>query len=481
MYFPWWYVPGFTAPMLIAVIATLHVLVAHYAVGGGFFLAREVSYAYRTNDREYLAYLRRHARFFILLTVVFGAITGVGIWWTIGLSSPLATGVLIQTFVFGWATEWVFFVLELTSAFLFLYCWGRIPAWLHQTLGWIYAWAAWVSLVLITGITSFMLHPGEWPITQRFWHGFLNPQFWPQVVARTGGAFLLASLYVYFHASIFLEDGRLRTLVQGRSGLPVGLGVLLVGLGVGWGFLTLPVSARAVIESAPVITVFTLLFIALTGLVLLLIFVGPLRFPQWLNPAFASVLLLMGLGSFSLAEFIREAIRKPYVVYNVVLGNQIFTRDVNRLRREGLLQSGVWTKVYLAKRYPHLVEGGQVLYERFATLSADERLDLGRTVFLYHCNDCHATRYGYSAVAPLLRGMDKSKIKELVLNLNDPYFYMPPWCGREEEADVLAEYLASIAPPAPTGMAAADGDGAGDDRAISASAAAHIGQAQERW
>ena len=67
----------------------------------------------------YLDYLKRHARFFILLTVVFGAITGVGIWWTIGLTSPLATEVLIRTFVFGWATEWVFFVVEITSAFIF--------------------------------------------------------------------------------------------------------------------------------------------------------------------------------------------------------------------------------------------------------------------------------------------------------------------------------------------------------------------------
>ena len=79
MHYPWWYVPYLTAPMLIAVIAVVHVLVSHYAVGGGLFLAVEVGYAYRTGDRRYLDYLKRHAAFFILLTVVFGAITGVGI------------------------------------------------------------------------------------------------------------------------------------------------------------------------------------------------------------------------------------------------------------------------------------------------------------------------------------------------------------------------------------------------------------------
>ncbi|MCS7237415.1 MAG: cytochrome ubiquinol oxidase subunit I [Thermoguttaceae bacterium] len=449
MHFPWWYVPGLTGPMLIAVIATLHVLVAHYAVGGGFFLAREVTYAYRSQDREYLEYLRRHARFFILITVVFGAITGVGIWWTIGLASPLATALLIQVFVFGWATEWVFFVMELTSAFLFLYCWNRIPAWLHQALGWIYAWAAWVSLVLITGITSFMLHPGSWPQTGSFWDGFLNPQFWPQVVARTGGAFLLASLYVYLHASIFLADTRLRMLVQTRSALPVGLGVALVGLGVGWGFFVLPEAAKAVIQSAPVITVFAALFVALTTMVVLFAWLGPIRFPQWLSPGFAAILFLMGLAAFSLAEFIREAIRKPYVVYDVVLGNQVFVQEVGRLREQGYIESGLWTKAYLQNRFPALVEQGRVDYVKLRELAPEERVEIGRLLFLYHCNDCHAERFGYSAVAPLIRGMDKEKLKELILNLNDPYFYMPPWCGREEEAELLAEYLATLAPPRP--------------------------------
>src|SRR5512143_813381 len=156
MHYPWWYVPHLTAPMLIAVVSVVHVLVSHYAVGGGFFLAVETAHAYRTGNRDYLAYLLRHARFFVLLTVVFGAITGVGIWWTIGLASPLATEVLISTFVFGWATEYVFFLLEILSAFAFYYYWGRLPEKTHVAIGRIYAFAAWMSLVLITGITAFM-------------------------------------------------------------------------------------------------------------------------------------------------------------------------------------------------------------------------------------------------------------------------------------------------------------------------------------
>src|SRR3989442_3967403 len=126
MHYPFWFVPGVTSPMLMAVIAVLHIFVSLYAVGGGIFLARETASASRTNNHKYLDSLHGHAWFFILVTVVYGAITGVGIWWTIGLASPLPTEMLIHTFVFAWAMEYVFFILEIVSAFIFYYAWGRL-------------------------------------------------------------------------------------------------------------------------------------------------------------------------------------------------------------------------------------------------------------------------------------------------------------------------------------------------------------------
>ncbi len=148
--------------MLIAIVSTAHILVAHYAVGGGLFLAVEVSHTYRTRNVDYLAYLKRHAKFLVLLTVVFGAVTGVGIWWTIGLASPLATRILLQAFVFAWAVEWVFFLLEIVSAFVFYYYWDRLPQKIHTTVLWIYAISGWASLAIISAITAFMLDPGDW-------------------------------------------------------------------------------------------------------------------------------------------------------------------------------------------------------------------------------------------------------------------------------------------------------------------------------
>ena len=210
---------------------------SHYAVGGGLFLAVETSYAYRTRDRDYLAYLKRHAGFFVLLTVVFGAITGVGIWWTIGLASPLATEVLIRTFVFGWATEYVFFVVEIASAFIFYYYWGRLPAEdprRHRAGS--TRVAAWISLVLITGITAFMLNPGRWlPDAHASGPPSSTRSSSRRPIARTGGALLLSSLYVYLHASIAIKDRRLHDLIARRSARPALLGAVLVTLGgLGW-------------------------------------------------------------------------------------------------------------------------------------------------------------------------------------------------------------------------------------------------------
>ena len=108
--------------IVIAVIAILHVFVSHFAVGGGLFLVLAERKAYREHDASLLAFVRDLSRFFILLTLVFGAITGVGIWFTIGLVHPQATSSLINIFVWAWAIEWTFFVAEIALK-LYVYRW----------------------------------------------------------------------------------------------------------------------------------------------------------------------------------------------------------------------------------------------------------------------------------------------------------------------------------------------------------------------
>ncbi len=94
--------------------------------------------------------------------MVFGSITGVGIWFIIALVNPAATSLLIHSFVFGWAAEWVFFTVEIAAAFIYYYMFGRMDSATHLKVGWVYFIAAWMSLLLINGIIGVMLTPGSW-------------------------------------------------------------------------------------------------------------------------------------------------------------------------------------------------------------------------------------------------------------------------------------------------------------------------------
>ena len=393
MHYPFWYVPLVTSPMLIALIAVVHIFVAMYAVGGGIILAYETSWAYRHNHLDLLGYLKSHTWFFILLTVVFGAITGVGIWWIIGLASPLATEELIHIFVFGWAIEYVMFIIEIVAAFIFFYYWGRLAPKTHSSIGWIYAGAAWLSLVLITGITAFQLHPGSYLENGGFWRAFLNPQFIPQTLARTGGALLLASLYVYLHSAFVLRDNQsLRELV-GRHVAKwsmAGAALTMVG-GLLW-FLLLPESGKAALAGAAALNILMSLLFAITAVVILMMYFGPLKNPAWISPGFAILFFTFGLAAVASGEFIREAVRKPYVVYNIVLGNGIYTWEIPGLQKNGYLESGVWTKAYTLEKFPELKSSHNTIdYAKMANLSGSEKEEIGRILFQYHCNDCHAT------------------------------------------------------------------------------------------
>ncbi|MGB7631154.1 MAG: cytochrome ubiquinol oxidase subunit I, partial [Candidatus Deferrimicrobium sp.] len=195
MNYPVWYLPGVGGGLLIASIAIVHVFISHFAVGGGLYLVFAERKGLREKSRAILDFTRSHAKFFLLMTVVAGGVTGVAIWFIIALVQPGATSLLIHIFVFGWATEWVFFLVEIVAIFVYFYTFGKMDDRTHQIVGWIYFLAAWFSLLLINGIIDFMLAPGAWLKNGSFWSGFFNPLFWPSLVFRTAAACMFAGVY----------------------------------------------------------------------------------------------------------------------------------------------------------------------------------------------------------------------------------------------------------------------------------------------
>ncbi|MFR0874920.1 MAG: hypothetical protein ACLSHC_10205 [Bilophila wadsworthia] len=100
MELPVWHFVGIGSGLIIGIVSVLHVFVAQFAVGGGIYLVWMERKAYRDGAPEILQWLERHTHFFLLLTMVFGGLSGVGIWFTMSVVNPGATSMLIHNFVF---------------------------------------------------------------------------------------------------------------------------------------------------------------------------------------------------------------------------------------------------------------------------------------------------------------------------------------------------------------------------------------------
>lgn len=457
MNYPIWELPA--SGLLIAVVAILHVFVSHFAVGGGLFLVLTERKARRENDAALLDWLRRHSRFFILLTLVFGAVTGVGIWFTIGLVHPAATASLINTFVWGWAIEWAFFLTEIAAAIVYYYGWDRLTPRQHMTVGWIYFGAAWASLVVINGILAYMLTPGNWLGTHAFQDGFFNPTYWPSVVIRTLGAIGLAGVYALFTASWLAQKELKRKIARWAAmawvlpmaiGLPIALfwyfqaaasaGVPVsevFGVPTAGAFDLLTAVFQTVPTGHPVAQrALRVAFGSITATILLVYALFWFR-PERFGRAATAAVMLSALLSIGSSEWVREDLRKPYVIGSFLFVNGVRlppppgspaareARGEDRLRLDHLRQAGVLASAHFVR---------PVKAEREA----------GQEVFRLLCSQCH-TVDGYLAVRPLVTGRSSNTIEGTLARLDTwRHRRMPPFAGTAAERRALAVYLASL-------------------------------------
>jgi mono/diheme cytochrome c family protein len=134
----------------------------------------------------------------------------------------------------------------------------------------------------------------------------------------------------------------------------------------------------------------------------------------------------------------------------------IVPSEIKALHEDGVLEKGVWPLAYVKANYPQCVarveDKWEIKWRKVDALGRDDKLRLGGVLFQYQCNNCHAIEQGYSPIGPLVQGWSPDMIHDLVLHLDKHRFTMPPWCGRFNEAELLTEYLTSIAPQRPTGM-----------------------------
>jgi mono/diheme cytochrome c family protein len=406
--------------LLIALVAVPHVFVSHFAVGGGFFLVATEARARKQNDSVLLDYVRRHSKFFALLTLVFGAITGVGIWFTIGLVSPEATATLIHAFVWGWAIEWVFFFIEIAAAIIYYKTWDSLPARDHQIVGWIYFVAAWLSLFIINGIITFQLSPGSWVQTQNFWDGFFNPTFWPSLVARTAICAILAGVFGY--VTLPRDEGREK--VSRLAAKWTVAGSVVLPLALWWYMAALPKDSRAYLDGTLIGLRHALrggVACALLTVVLALIF-GWWK-PRWMRGPVVAVLVILAFGMMGSAEYMREFLRKPWAVTSVIYANDVRASQVAAVQSAGVSTTAL---------YPLTADTTSAAY--------------GEYLFQLQCASCHSAK-GYRGMDRRADGWDAEFAADILQHLPPMHGTMPPFAGNEADRKALGAYLAGLNAP----------------------------------
>ena len=62
----------------------------------------------------------------------------------------------------------------MTLATFYYYAWDRVTPERHMKIGFIYAGFSWITLVVISGILSVMLSPGDWAKTHQILDAYRN-------------------------------------------------------------------------------------------------------------------------------------------------------------------------------------------------------------------------------------------------------------------------------------------------------------------
>ena len=424
MNYPVWQLDFAGGGLLIALVAILHVYIAHFAVGGGLFLVLTELKARREKSAAMMDYLRRHTRFFMLLTLVLGGMTGVGIWFTISVLNPAATSVLIHLFVFAWAIEWLFFVGEIVSIFIYHYAFDRLSPRQHLTIGWLYFAFAWLSLFVINGIVSFMLTPGAWLVTGNFWDALFNPTFWPALFFRSFLALIIAGLFGFVTAAGIKDDESRLSLV--RYSAKWLLAPFLLYLASAWWYrASLPVELdERIFLLMPGIAPFIDLFLYTSPLLVLGGIVMAIRQPARLNQTLAAIMLVIGILNLSAFEFLREGGRKPYVIEQHLYANSLRPDQMDAVAARGVLASARWAGI--------------------REITKTNRLAAGREVYNLLCLSCHAINGPMRDIRPRAAALGPGELELIISTMGRVRSYMPPFVGTEEEKQALVAFINTL-------------------------------------
>ncbi|HET6343961.1 MAG TPA: cytochrome BD quinol oxidase subunit I, partial [Myxococcota bacterium] len=356
--------------MVIGGMGIFHVFLAQFAIGGGILMAYFQWLAQSGREPLGRVFLDSYFKVLVLVSFVLGALTGVGMWLTtIQVSAP-TIGLMLQEFHWFWATEWTFFALEVVAGYTFYRYGGVLRDRDRMGLLVLYAVAAWFSLFWINGILAWQLTPGAWLTSGSAWAGFFNASFWPSLLYRTIAAVSIAALVgVAVINGMDLPRAARHRLVTRVA--PLLLPMLVMPALGGWFLAVMPADSRGwVLGGSVAMTLFLNLTVGASLLIGLYACVGLFWQRLYINGATAALLCALAFGATAGGEFVREGVRKPYTVRQVLYSNALRPDDVARLRERGSVRDDP---------YPL----------RDAAVYPTDQLRLGAKVFRFQCSVCH--------------------------------------------------------------------------------------------
>jgi len=354
--------------------------------------------------------------------MVLGGVSGVGIWFIIGIASPEATSILINQFVFFWAMEWVFFFIEIIALLVYHYKFEKLSDKDRLRVALVYAFSAWMSLFIINGIICFMLTPGQWLETKNPWHGFFNPSSFPSLFFRTGITLMMAGIFGILSTLFFAPKEKRPVLLKYNiKWLYVALPILV--LSSIWYFLTVPEVSKVVnfefnrqVLLAKKVLYLSSVLLYLLSLPLLL------RVGFILQRVLVFLILFIGLlwiGSF---EHLREYARRPYVIYDYLYSFGLKVEDKKKVNEKGFLKYTRWASV--------------------KEITEENKLLAGKEIFNFQCLSCHTVKGLRNDIVKKTEGLTYFGLISQLYGQGKVLGYMPKFVGTEKEREALAAFIA---------------------------------------
>ncbi|HEU0034834.1 MAG TPA: c-type cytochrome [Kofleriaceae bacterium] len=407
--------------LVIGGVGILHVFLAQFAIGGGMLLYHFEGRAQRRGDADARAFVDGYFKVLVLVSFVIGALTGVAMWFTTIQVGARTIGLMIDEFHWLWATEWVWFAVEVTAGYAFYRFGARLDGHARRRLLGLYAFAAWMSLFWINGILSWQLTPGGWLDGGGLWAGFFNPSFWPSLLFRTAVASTLAALAACIVINT-MELPRDRKAALIRRAAVFATPIAIMPALAAWFLAVIPDDSRQwLLGGSMPMTMFVAVAAGASLLIGGYVIVAILLKRLTLNIATATLLLALAFGATAAGEFVREGARKPFTVRGVLYSTSLTPQEVARLRTTGAVTETAYPLRDDA-RYP------------------TAQLRHGAKVHRALCDACH-TLHGSNALVELVRTWTDDQMRLNIAKLQRTKGFMPPFAGNADDVEALVQLL----------------------------------------